>query len=165
MELSFPEAGYVGFLSFFSCATLSVSVNIASIQNIPREMHKDARAMQRCVFLYIFLKINWVPTPFRVKTRLWCRSVAKALLILLAVITGPESRRKRELGVQGRGKSCKRKSSLPVPQVVHLLGSLPLQPRQVWWHKWHCPLNSNFPLGHCVTHWPSSKTLLRQREA
>lgn len=72
-------------------------------------------------------------------------------------------RGERELGGQGRGKGCIRKSFLPVPQVVHLLGSLPLQSRQVWWHKWHCPLNSNFPLGHCIMQRPSSKTLLRQR--
>lgn len=162
MELCFPEAGYVGFLSFFSCATLSVSVNVAPTQNIQGKCIK-MQGQCRVVFSCTFKKINCVPTPFRVKTRSWCRSVAKALFILLALTT--ESRGKRKLGGLGRGKSCKRKSFLPVPQAMHLLGSLPLQSRQVWWHKWHCPLNSNFLLGHCITQRPSSKTLLWQREA
>lgn len=72
---------------------------------------------------------------------------------------------KGKLEAKGGEKAGKRKSYLPVPQVVHLLGSLPLQSKQVWWHKWQCCLNSNFPLGHCITQRPSSKTLLKKTEA
>lgn len=46
MEISFPETGYVGVLSFFSCAIPLFSVNIAPIQNIPRKTMDNARHLQ-----------------------------------------------------------------------------------------------------------------------
>lgn len=58
-----------------------------------------------------------------------------------------------------RGGRSQQRLPLPAPQEVQLEGPLPWHPWQLWWHRWHCFLSSNFHEGQFKMQWPSSKTL------
>lgn len=70
MELSFPEAAYAGFLSLFFTVLHFLFLLTQLLFKIDQGKCIKMQGQCRVVFSCTFKKMNGVPNPFRVKTRL-----------------------------------------------------------------------------------------------